>query len=221
VTRDGLADVAFSGAAWWRRGALSLLVGGAIGIAGSAVWKVKYRLDRASQFATEVLNRRLLVGRSFAMPSGLDSTIRLRLPDWNSEQPLALLIIRSGTCLACFEELERWKKLAVGPGHLPVVAIVVGAMPEFTEKVWQEEHLPFPLIADPEGAVPLALGIQLKGTMRILLLDRRIALAVDGSDAGPIGFPEALKVLASPEPIVVGRVTTAGRGRSVAALGKQ
>jgi len=180
----------------------SLLIGAVVvSTVALARWVLTTRKDlsRASELLADVRRRRQLVGRSVVLPRSLTTALYARSPGLARSDPIALLILANNSCLMCQVELQRWNGLSAASPHLGVAAILSGADSSLAAKLWIEERLSFPLLADSNGSFPRTLGIQLIGTMRLLVVDNRISVAADGPDDGPIGFAEGVRRLVALE----------------------
>lgn len=170
-----------------------ILAGG--GAAGHWTARTRAELRRSATRLEHLEARRHLLGRPFKLGSALQAQGGLTFPSADTPTTLVLLIVGADNCLRCLVEIERWRALGAPRGSVEVASVMVGAPQSLTERIGREERLPFPVLADPESTVPRDLGLTFDGTLRLIVVDGRIALIADGPDDGPVGFPEAVLAL--------------------------
>lgn len=179
-----------------RRRATGAIVKGLILAAALAIglWVGRIRSDLAqvTEVVTGLRRRRLLIGKEIALPSDQEDSLGQGTGSSEGGTASALLILSRDGCIECLVELDRWRELHARAPGLRIAVILLGAEPEFASRLRDAEKLTFPVIGDPDSELPQRLGVNPHGTMRLLIVGGRIAMAADGIDEGPVGFAEGL-----------------------------
>lgn len=157
----------------------------------AAEWRTEWR--QTSAIAAELTKRRLLVGST--LPASIGDLFRGDSVRWSPRRPSVILVIGKHACLTCLTELSRWNEIAAQVCTVNVGVIVVGIDTVTAAKLEREESPRIQVLADSDGMAPKALGINLQGSLRLVVVNNQVAIVTDGSDDGTTGFAEGIRAI--------------------------
>jgi len=158
------------------------------------------RLSACEASSVRTKTQRTLVGTRFDAGKLLPGL--LREISTARSQPLALLVLGQGECIACMAEVARWASAARQSDMVRLAVVLAGDHGEISTLLDHEFPSSLLVVPDRESRLLRGLGLSEVGTLRLLVVEDRIALLASGPDEGPVGFIEALQFLVRHDRVV-------------------